>query len=159
MRAAVVAALLVGLGCGGAPGGRLATPPLRLELPTADGAEIDLDRLRGRIVVVHVFATWSLAAQSDVTQLNAVASRNAVAVVGVAVDLTGSFVVPPWVRGSGARYPVALASEDVRAGRSGIGAVDRVPMTLILDRRGVIARRHVGPLPAGELAHWIDQLK
>lgn len=160
--AAVAATLALALAaCGGGGshevvhGGALVT----LTLPSADGGEVDFSRLRGRLVVVHVFATWSLAAQADVEQLDDVFAGNAVAVVGVAVDLMPATVVPPWQRGSGARYPIALADDAVRGGGSVLGAVDRVPMTIILDRAGAIVRRHVGPLAAGELAKWLRDLQ
>jgi hypothetical protein len=152
--------LIAGLVACGAPARPTAMgPPITMILPAADGGEVDFLRLRGRLVVVHLFATWSLGAQADVEQLDAVFAGNAVAVVGLAVDPNGSVVVPPWQRGSGARYPVALADDEVRAGRSPIGSIERVPTTLILDRSGGIVRRHVGPLPAGALAKWLRRLQ
>jgi hypothetical protein len=159
--AALVLALGAAIACSGA--GARDTPrhraPVSLTLPAADGGEIDFLRLRGRLVVVHVFATWSLDAQADIEQLDAVFAGNAVAVVGLAVDLNGTVAVPPWQRGSGARYPAALADDGVRAGNSPFGAVDRVPMTFILDRSGVIVRHHVGRLPPGALAKWLRELQ
>jgi hypothetical protein len=130
-----------------------------LTLAAADGGEVDFLRLRGRLVVVHLFATWSLAAQADVAQLDEVFAGNAVAVVGLAVDLKGSVVVPPWQRGSGVRYPIAMADDAVRAGGSPIGSIERVPMTLIVNRSGAVVRRHVGPLPRGALARWLRELQ
>lgn len=161
-RLAIAAALALGLaGCGGGGphevvhGGAV----VAVTLPAADGGEVDFSRLRGRLVVVHVFATWSLGAQSDVEQLDDVFAGNTVAVVGVALDLMPATVVPPWQRGSGARYPIALADDAVRAGTSVLGTVDRVPMTLLLDRSGAIVRRHIGPLAAGALGKWLRELQ
>jgi hypothetical protein len=155
------ALLVVLLAACGAGGGRPSGPlggTVSLILPAADGGEIDFTRMRGRLIVVHVFATWSLASQADVEQLDAIATGDpTVAVVGLAVDLDGSVVVPPWQRGSGATYPIALADDAVRAGRSPIGTIEEVPMTLILDRSGGIVKRHVGPLPAGALATWLGE--
>jgi hypothetical protein len=158
MRLAVaLAALLAACGPGARP--RPLTSPIALVLPATDGSEIDLARLRGRVVVVHVFASWSLAAQADVAQLDAVFDRHAVAVIGVGVDLDGGVVLRPWQRGSGARYPIAIADDAVRAGRSPLGPIDRVPITLILDRAGAVVRRHVGPLPRGALDRWLRDLR
>lgn len=157
--AALVAACAVACGGGGPRRPEPLGAPLGLILPAADGGEVDFTRLRGRLVVIHVFATWSLAAQADVAQLEPVFEGNAIAVVGVAVDLDGSVVVPPWQRGSGARYPVALADDTVRTGRSELGATDRVPTTLLVDRSGAIVKRHVGPLPPDALAGWLRALQ
>jgi hypothetical protein len=106
-----------------------------------------------------VFASWSLAAQADVAALNRAHDRAAAAVVGVGVDLDGALVLRPWRRGSGARYAVAVADDAVRAGATALGAIDRVPTTIVLDRAGRVARRHVGPLPEGALDRWIAELR
>jgi hypothetical protein len=159
VRALVLALACALAACGGAGHPPPNGPPIAAVLPSADGGEVDFTRLRGRLVVVHVFATWSLAAQADVEQLDAVHAKNAVAVVGVALDLDGSVVLPPWQRGSGATYPIALADDDVRGGTSAFGAVDEVPITLMLNRMGTVVRRHVGPLAAGQLETWIRELQ
>jgi hypothetical protein len=154
-----VAALATAAGC---PGGQRARgPTIRLRLPAlaAPDTALDVADMRGRIVVIHVFASWSLSAQADVESLNRVHDRSAAVVIGVGVDLDGAKTLRPWQRGSDARYPIAIASDDVRAGRTDLGAVDRVPTTLILDRDGSEARRHVGPLPVGALDRWIAELK
>lgn len=162
MKRVVLALFLAACGAGG---GHSSGPTggggiVSLILPAADGGEIDFTRMRGRLIVVHVFATWSLASQADVEQLDAIATGDpTVAVVGLAVDLDGSVVVPPWQRGSSATYPIALADDAVRAGRTPIGAIDEVPMTLLLDRSGGIVKRHVGPLPAGALTKWLGELR
>jgi hypothetical protein len=156
-RSLVLAALVA---CGGAGSHEVRhRAPVNLILPAADGGEIDFSRLRGRLVVVHVFATWSLDAQADIEQLDRVFAGNAIAVVGLAVDLSPTVAVPPWQRGSGARYPIALADDGVRAGNSSFGPVDRVPMTFILDRAGAIVKHHVGRLPSGALASWLEKYR
>jgi hypothetical protein len=160
MRGLVVAVVAaVAIGCGPAARPRPAGPPIGLVLPATDGSQIDLAKLRGRLVVVHVFASWSLAAQADVIQLDAVYAEGATAVIGVGVDLDGAVVLRPWQRGSGARYPVAVADDGVRAGKSALGPIDRVPVTLVLDRAGAVVRRHVGPLPRGALEKWLRELR
>jgi hypothetical protein len=166
-RAAVLAALIAGACASGSCGSSQHGPsevvrggaPITLVLPAADGGEVDFIRFRGRLVVVHVFATWSLSAQADVEQLDAVYAGNQVAVVGLAVDPMPATVVPPWQRGSGAHYPIALADEPTRTGASPFGPIDKVPTTFVLDRAGAIVRRHVGPLAQGTLTGWLRELQ
>lgn len=155
----VAAALAAVLACGPAQRPEARGSPIALVLPAIDGGEVDLFRLRGRLVVIHVFASWSLAAQADLEQLSAVFDRSAVAVVGIGVDLDGGVVLRPWARGSGARYPIGIADDTVRAGRSPLGPIDQVPITILLDRAGGIVRRHVGQLPRGALDRWLAELQ
>ena len=159
MRVVLAALAAVAIGCGPAARPRPLGPPIGLVLPATGGGEVDLAALRGRVAVVHVFASWSLAAQADVVQLDALYAKGATAVVGVGVDLDGAIVLPPWQRGSGVRYPIAIADDAVRAGASPLGRIDRVPVTLVLDRAGAVVRRHVGPLPRGALERWVREVQ
>jgi hypothetical protein len=149
-----LAALALALACSGTPRTGAA---IRFRLPdlAAPDTAIDVTELRGRVVVVHVFASWSLSAQADVEALNRVHDQHAAVVIGVGVDLDGARTLRPWQRGSGARYRIAIADDAIRAGTSTLGAVDRVPTTIVVDRHGTESRRHVGPMPPGALDGWI----
>jgi hypothetical protein len=147
---ALALALALALSCGGAaPAGR----PITLRLAGADGAPVSSEAWRGAVTVVHLFTTWSLAAQQDVLQLTAAAAAGT-RVVGVSLDVEPALVVPPWRRGADVRYPLLWADDAVRSGEA-LGSVDEIPVTLVLDRAGRVHRRHVGPLPAGALAGWV----
>ena len=124
-----------------------------MTLPTIDGQDMDLGALRGRPVVLHLFATWSLTAQGDVAQLIAVHEERAqeLTIVGVALDPDGSNLVGPWRRANRIPYAIALADETVRAGRSVLGRIVEVPMTIILRADGRVAHWLARPLADGEL--------
>jgi hypothetical protein len=112
---------------------------------------VALARYRGQVVVVHVFTTGSLAAASDVEQLEAAATARRAIVIGVALDLDGRALVAPWRTGSGVTYLVALADDAVRAGGTALGTVNAVPITIILDRAGRPVARLERALAPGEL--------
>ncbi|HVK72018.1 MAG TPA: TlpA disulfide reductase family protein [Kofleriaceae bacterium] len=156
--AALAACVL--LACGGRPGGGAATPPgvvgatgapIAMVLPALDGGSLDLASLRGQIVVLHVFTTWSLAAQAEVDALRAADQRPDVTVVGVALDPEGHLLVAPWRNASEVRYLIGLADDAVRAGKSPLGPLPSVPTTIVLDRAGRIHGRADRQLTPAEL--------
>jgi hypothetical protein len=134
--------------------------PLGLSLPALDGGVVDLGSYRGRVIVVHCFTTWSMAAQLDIEQLVSVhtAYDENVIVIGVALDPNGYQLVSPWRKATRAPYLIALAGDVVRAGDSSLGRIAEVPTTLVIARDGTVAKRIIGPLRAGQLDSLIARL-
>jgi hypothetical protein len=156
VRAAAIAIAAAIAACGGASAQGPAAlapvgPPMILTLPALDGGDVDVTRYRGQVVVLHVFTTASLAAAADVDQLEAAWTAKRAVVIGVALDLDGRPLVAPWRAGSSVTYLVALADDAVRAGKSPLGAIDAVPITIVLDRRGRPVARIDRQLATGEL--------
>lgn len=153
------ALLLALLACGGTPQ-RTGSAPIGLTLPALHGGEIDLGRYRGAPVVLHLFTTWSLAAQLDVPQLTEVArSGDQVEVVGIALDPDGYDLVAPWARETGVPYLVTLATDPIRGGTSPLGPIGEVPTTILLDPSGRIAHKLERPLEPGELQRLVSELR
>jgi peroxiredoxin len=155
----LVALLALGLACGGAP----RKPPVRalaLQIEAVDGGSIDVRAYRGRPVVIHLFTTWSLAAQRDVLQLVEGARQygDLVEIIGIALDPDGYRLVAPWRTANKIPYLVGLGSAELIAGRSALGKVTEVPATFILDPDGAIAHRIARPLAPGELARLLDSM-
>ncbi|HTM21617.1 MAG TPA: TlpA disulfide reductase family protein [Kofleriaceae bacterium] len=153
LRWATAAALMVAAataGCGGGAAARRPAPAL--VLPALDGGDIDLRRYRGRVVVLHFFATWAMDAETDIDQLTAARAGHGdeLVVIGVAFDPDGHRVVAPWRSARKVSYLVALASDDLRGGHTGFGGIG-VPTTVVIDREGMVVARVDGPLPAGRL--------
>jgi hypothetical protein len=126
-------------------------PPIALTVPALDGGTIDVASHRGQVVVIHVFTTGSLAAAADVDELEAVSTAGKAIVIGVALDLDGRSLVAPWRTGSSVTYLVGLADDDLRGGRSALGPVREVPITIVLDRAGRPVARIEHQLGPGEL--------
>lgn len=148
MRRVALAMAMALAACGGPP--RLG-PPVAMTVSALDGGDLDLTRHRGEVVVLHVFATWSLAAQADVLSLDRLVGRDGVVVIGLALDEEGYQLVAPWRTASQVRYQVALATDDVRAGTSPLGPIAVVPTTIVLDRAGRPVARVERQLASGEL--------
>jgi hypothetical protein len=154
VRRAAFSLALALIACGGAP--RLG-PPVAMTVSALDGGELDLARHRGQVVVLHLFTTWSLAAQADVIALDRLVDRQDVVVVGLALDEEGYKLVAPWRTASQVRYQVALASDAVRAGSSPLGPIAVIPTTIVLDRAGRPVARVERQLAAGELEALVDR--
>jgi hypothetical protein len=160
-RAGVIAVALAA--CGGGAARRAPDPAIgnevRLVLPSADGAEVDLASWRGRAGVVHFVLTSSLDGQSDVEELRrARAARRGQALAEVVLDANPSLVVP-WANASAIDWSVLLPTAAVRGGESPFGAIRVVPTTFVLDRDGRVAWRWEGALPRGKLAEVLAGLE
>ena len=169
MKALVVAALAVCAlvlvaACGGKSRSTAGTtitpvdpgaPALELTLPALDGGDLSLASYRDKVVVLHVFTTWSLAAQAEVEALSAADTADDIVVVGIALDTEGRALVAPWRNGAGVHYLVALADALTRAGQSALGPLPAVPITIVLDRKGRVAARADRQLAPGELDEMI----
>ncbi len=160
------ALLALGLAaCGGTSAPATTTAPvssggaaIALTLPALDGGELDLASLRGKLVVLHLFTTWSLAAQQELEDLATADAADDVVVVGVALDEQPALVAP-WRNGAGVRYLVTLADDAVRGGTSPLGPITIVPTTFVLDAGGRVRTRADRALAPGELAGLLDDAR
>jgi cytochrome c biogenesis protein CcmG/thiol:disulfide interchange protein DsbE len=151
-RAAIALAVTLALGCGGrAPAPVAPGPVLDAAWPALDGGEVRLAELRGQIVVLHVFTTWSAAADLENDALTAADARPDVTVIGLARDPDGYTVVAPWRRGADVHFLIALADDATRAGAGPLGRIAQIPTTLVLDRSGRIVARAERQLAPPEL--------
>jgi peroxiredoxin len=131
-------------------------PPLALRLPALDGGELDLATLRGKLVVLHVFTTWSLAAQAELDGLIEADAAPDVEVVGIALDPEGRTLVAPWRAGTGVRYLITLADDALQRGQSPLGPLSTVPTTILVGTDGRIREKLERALAPGELAALLE---
>lgn len=139
--------------CGGATGPKRPTGPIDLRLDAIDGGAVDIRSYRGRPVVLHVFTTWSLAAQNDiphVIEAHAALARDVV-FVGLALDPDGHRLVAPWRDANQIAYLIATPAVELMSGSSSLGRIDSVPTTIVLAADGTIAHWFARPLKNDEL--------
>ena len=162
---AILAAVALAGGCGGRGGGPSFPGKgayVQAILPSLDGGSLDLARLRGQAVVLHFFTTWSLAAQVDVGELRKTRQRlppGAVTIVGVGLDPDGPRLLRPWRKAVHADWAIGLPTDDLTGAQSGLGRIQVVPTTVVLDGAGRVAWRHQGGLPPGELERVVRNLE
>ncbi|WP_051356656.1 TlpA disulfide reductase family protein [Azorhizobium doebereinerae] len=109
-----------------------ATLPGALQLPVLDGASLDLRDLKGRVVLVHFFATWCEPCREELPALSRFASDNRSRVAVIAVDVAEVDVrVRRFLDDLPVAFPVALDRDRAFTRQ---WAVSALPATIVLDR-------------------------
>jgi peroxiredoxin len=135
--------------------------PYDLVLLTVDGERFDLTQLHGKVAVVAFFATWCLPCMVEVppfADLHRDFEAKGFSVVGIGMDLEGKKSLKPFVEAFKVPYPVLVADEEVREGRSPYERIEALPWTYVLDRDGHIAAAYDGPADPVALRALVEKL-
>jgi len=112
-----------------------------------DGRDLDLTALRGKVVILNVWATWCSPCRAELPMLDAFSRKHqseGVVLVGLSADdIHDRKEVEKAARGLA--YPVALLQE---AKANGFGMPRALPITYVIDTQGVI-RARLMPTRAG----------
>lgn len=119
-------------------------PASPFTLKALDGKRLRLSDLKGKIVVLHFYATWCAPCEQEMPHLVRLSQNyppDQVAVIGLAVNETDNGqTVREWTRRFGITYPQALAPPAVVAAYW----VQGVPITYLIDTQGRIRYRFEG---------------
>jgi cytochrome c biogenesis protein CcmG/thiol:disulfide interchange protein DsbE len=161
-----VLAVAVLLGFGLRHRGALATstlaqrPAPSFTLPGLDGrreSAVRLSALRGHVVVVNFWASWCTECHTEQAALNRTWEQfrdSGVVVVGIDFeDATGD--AREYVAKAGATYPMVVDAKSATALAYGLRGV---PETYVIDPRGQIVDRVIGPADYPSLARRITGL-
>jgi cytochrome c biogenesis protein CcmG/thiol:disulfide interchange protein DsbE len=130
----------------------LRPPAPDFTLSDAAGRPVRLSDYRGKVVLLNFWATWCLPCKVEIpwfVEFERSYADQGFAVLGVSLDEEGWSAVRPYVQSKGVSYPVVIGNEDL-AGL--FGGIESLPTTLILDREGRVAARHVGLRAKSEYA-------
>ena len=153
---ALVAASLLGLLWvarrivkGEAPAAGVGTSVASVRVRDAQGRVSALGDLRGKVVLVDVWATWCgpcRAALPEIVKLQKAADGR-YAVVAISVDRGGFDDIRPFLEGAAGLHPELAVEPVVPADRSALapfGEIRGIPTTFVLDREGRIVARWSG---------------
>jgi peroxiredoxin len=159
----VLACALALAGCRGGPETR--EPDGRallqaLALPAVGPAAEDARELGGRVLLVAFFATWCFPCVAEVPTLQALQrdyGPRGFRVVGVGMDLEGARVLAPFADEYALNYPMLVADDALRAGRSAFGSIRALPTTFLLDREGRVLAAWQGMAGHEDVAAAIEK--
>jgi cytochrome c biogenesis protein CcmG/thiol:disulfide interchange protein DsbE len=129
-------------------------------LPGLDGgggSSVRLADLRGQVVVVNFWASWCAECHTEQAALNETWQRfrdAGVVVLGVDFEDAGGDA-RRYVATSGVGYPVVVDADSSTALAYGVRGV---PETYVVDQRGRIVDRVIGPVSAPSLKATIENL-
>ena len=120
------------------------TPAPAFTLPDLNGRPVSSKDFAGKVAVLSFGATWCDTCMSELKSLENLQARfpNDVVVYFVALDGRGEKDVKPFMDKNGLRLPTLLDSRMAVAREHGIRWI---PVTVVVDRRGVMVGRAIGP--------------
>lgn len=115
-----------------------------------DGKPFDLAGEHGQVVLLNLWATWCAPCRFEIPQLQKMSDQYAgrgFKVIGVSLDDTGADGVRAFVNEHKMTYPIVLDSEGKLANML---QTSSIPTTLLIDRKGKIVWRQLGPIEEGD---------
>jgi DsbE subfamily thiol:disulfide oxidoreductase len=138
----VVALVLVALGLSLRAPTRSPEAP-RFVLPDLSGKVVRMDDLRGKVVLLNLWATWCPPCVEEMPTLEELSKKmvgHDFVLLAISED-ERSEKVGPWVEKRGLTFPVLLDAQGQIGGDLGITGY---PETFIVDRAGRIVYHHIG---------------
>lgn len=124
---------------------------------TLAGDSLRLADLRGQVVVLNFWASWCIPCLQEHPLLVAADERwrdQGLRIVGVVYQDTPTNA-REWLRERGGTWPNVLDPGSRLSIEYGLFGV---PETFFIDREGIVAYKHIGPVSADVLATWITRL-
>jgi thiol-disulfide isomerase/thioredoxin len=116
-----------------------------------------LGEWQGRVVLFNFWATWCAPCREEMPLLDAGARKYGFSVVGIGIDSAAK--VREFAANYGIRYEMLVAGVEAIQLMKDLGNVSGgLPFTLVLDRRGRVAQRKLGPFSVPELEGIVTPL-
>jgi len=130
------------------------------ELPDVQGQLVRLADLRGRPILINIWATWCSPCREEMPSMNALYkdySPKGLAMVAIATDTEGKPVVAPFIQAYGLTFPVLLDPQNMVVTQL---KVPGIPTSYLLDKRGRVISLVIGQRDwnSHQIRHLVEQL-
>ncbi len=125
-----------------------------LRIATLDGKDFDLAAHRGKWVVLNWWATWCTPCIKEIPDLNALARRDDVDVLGLDFEEIERSDLDAFLAEHPIGYPVAPV--DVFEPPAGFPVPRGLPLTYVVAPDGVVVQAFLGPVTRAELERVIE---
>ena len=133
-------------------------PAPDFSLQDINGKTVKLSDFKGKTIVLNFWATWCGPCKHEIPDfidLQGQYGKDGVQFIGVAIDQEGLAAIKPYAEQAKMNYPVLVGNDAVFAQFGGSNAI---PVTLLIDKQGVIRKSYVGAKPRQALEEMITGL-
>ncbi len=129
-------------------------------LKTLDGGEVSLSQFRGRPVLINFWASWCPPCRLEMPDLvRAYETHKADGFVILGIDLTFQDSIPDvqaFVEEFNMTFPVLL--DETSEVTLNLYQLRGLPMSIFVDRNGVIARMHIGAMTGEQIDEFVGDI-
>jgi thiol-disulfide isomerase/thioredoxin len=120
---------------------------------------LDTEALKGKVVVIDFWATWCVPCKAEIPTFNQLIKDykdRGLEIIAVSLDEEGAAKVKPFLKENPMNYTQVIGDQ----GTAGSFNVDdsKLPVALVIDKRGRIRFRHVGLTKKDVFEGEINQL-
>ncbi len=118
---------------------------LEFALTDADENEFTIAQFEGQVRVVNFWATWCPPCRDEIPDFQAFHEKyedQGVKIIGIALDEQGAEIVQPFVEDMNMTYLSLIDTSQMAAAK--FGGIYGIPTTFIIDRDGMVRKKHVG---------------
>lgn len=136
------------------PSPLIGKPAPALDLRYLDGSQSEFDsrRVKDKVWILNVWASWCDSCRAEHRQIRRLKEQRAVVLVGFNYKDEPE-AARAWLRQHGNPYDYTLRDGE---GETGLEwGVYAVPETFVIDQKGVIRYKHVGPVKAEDIRETI----
>jgi thiol-disulfide isomerase/thioredoxin len=132
--------------------------PLHFTLKDMNGADVQLASFKGKVILVNFWATWCGPCKAEIPSLVELQQQYGkdLVILGVSVDDPVE-KMRPYAAQYKINYPLLVGNgrEDVQ---EAFGPLYGIPVSVIIDREGNIAKKHSGIATKGQIEREIKAL-